>query len=146
MKYIVSVGTNPENNQYKYIKILPTIGPNQLDRKLEADEAEQLIAENLLEFFAEKNHDAWIKTLVEKTRLGGHLIISILNGKKILWDLNKNNFTNPNAAIFGTEDISIKNLCFDINKFLTRLEEFGLKVLQVGEQDNKNIITCQKIQ
>lgn len=145
MNYILSVDIPPESNNYKAIKIIPSIKINQLDQKIEADEAPSLIAENLIEYFPIAQEDEILDALVVKTRLGGELIVSILNGKKIIWQLTEGNFQDANAKLFGVHEKPVRNLCFNLPAFIAKLESRGLKVLQVLEQDAKNIIKCQKL-
>lgn len=146
MNYIVSVVQSPENKDYKYIPVLPSIKIDQLDHKLEADEAKVLVAENLLEFFTPFQEDEILDKLVNKTRLGGELILSVIGGKQVLWRLTENNFQNGNEVLYGSHKHPIRNVCFDIPAFLKKLEGRGLKIIQILEQDGKNIFKCQKLQ
>lgn len=144
MKYIISV-VDQDVNTFKTIKIIPQIPISQLDSKLEDDEATVLLAENVLEFYKEEQQNSVLDMLVKKTRLGGQLTVSVVNGKRILWTLTENNFVNGNKLLYGDLDVSIKNVCFDIPKFLKTLESKGVKILQVLETDERNIFTCQKM-
>jgi hypothetical protein len=87
-----------------------------------------------------------LNKLIHKTRLGGELVVSVLNGKKILWALTENNFVDGNSKLYGSHKYPIRNICFDLPGFIKKLESKGLKIVQVLEQDGKNVFKCQKLQ
>jgi hypothetical protein len=146
LNYIISVVESPNTGNYKFITVLPTIKIDQLDQKIEADEAPLLIAENVIEYFASTQEDEVLNKLIHKTRLGGELVVSVLNGKKILWALTENNFVDGNSKLYGSHKYPIRNICFDLPGFIKKLESKGLKIVQVLEQDGKNVFKCQKLQ
>lgn len=151
MKYCVSTLSEPLEN-FTNVVVNPTMAIDQISNKIEDEEATDLVAEFLLEYYKQEDQDKILALLYKKVRIGGVLTLSVLNGRRAIYGLVENYFINANEILFGKVAMGekqlkpVRSMCFDLNGFRAKLEETGFKIIQVLEDGLRNVIVCQKNQ
>lgn len=151
MKYCVTTLSEPLDG-FTNVVVNPSMSIDQVSNKIEDEEAVDLVAEHLLEYFKQEEQDKVLSLLAKKTRIGGSLTISVVNGKKTIHSLIENYFFNANEVLFGKSVLGdkqlkpIRSMCFSFDELFAKLNTLGIKVIQTLEDGIRMVIVCQKIQ
>lgn len=149
MKYTVSVLPDQIEN-YTHVIVNPSMAIDQISNKIEDEEATDLIAEYLLEYYKHEDQDKVLGLLAKKTRIGGCLTVSVINGRKAIYHLTESVFNNANEVLFGKSSVGdkqlkpIRSMCFDVGEFIKKLDSYGIRVVQTLEDNFRQVFVCQK--
>lgn len=147
MKYNLSA-LNSELNDYTNLIMYPKQKIEILyNNKIDDGEATEFICENVLEYIDYSDYENTLAFLSRKTRSGGKIVLSVVNGRRVGDHLYFNELNNEqaNKLLYGENPkIPFKSVIVDSFDFVDLLNKCGIRVLQVRHEDYREVYVCQK--
>lgn len=117
----------------------------QLEQKISDEQCTEFICDGILDQYEFKDYEGIIAFISKKTRKGGKIVLSVVNGRRLAEEIYYGEMTNAkgNLLVFGEKSIN-KSIIFDEFEFVELLNKNQVQVLQVRREGSKDIYLCQK--
>lgn len=143
MKFNISVNGSVLDS-YENINIYAkAIVGAQIESKICDEQATELICEGLLEAYEYQKYPTILECLSKKARKDCKIVLSVINARRLAEKTYYSELSNQegNDLIFGTLN---KSLIFDQYDFIELLSRYGIQVVQIRIEGQRDIFLCKK--